>query len=304
MGGLARKIPVTFVTFAIATAAIAGIPPLAGFFSKDEILWFAFASSRGGSPLLWAVGGGDGAADGVLHVPPAVAHVLRRVAHGRREVEHHVHESPPSMTGVLVVLAVLSAVGGFLAMPHFLRAAAAAARRRAGTASSSRRRSSSSRSRSRSPASPGAAWLFGGDGRARRARCAHASPALHRLLSGKYFIDELYDRLHRRGRCTGFPERVFLRLGDRVILDGSLNGLARSRSDAAGALAPRADRQPAAVRAVRAARDHRRARLELPPWLTRPSSTSSCSCRSPAWRCCVARSRGQDDARARASRSR
>ena len=55
MGGLARKIPVTFVTFVVATAAIAGIPPLAGFFSKDEILWFAFASSRGGSPLLWVV---------------------------------------------------------------------------------------------------------------------------------------------------------------------------------------------------------------------------------------------------------
>ena len=54
MGGLARRIPVTFATFAVATAAIAGIPPLAGFFSKDEILWFAFASSRGGSPLLCA----------------------------------------------------------------------------------------------------------------------------------------------------------------------------------------------------------------------------------------------------------
>ena len=54
MGGLAKKIPVTFVTFAVATAAIAGIPPLAGFFSKDEILWFAFASETGGSPLLWA----------------------------------------------------------------------------------------------------------------------------------------------------------------------------------------------------------------------------------------------------------
>ena len=55
MGGLARRIPVTFATFAVATAAIAGIPPLAGFFSKDEILWYAFASSRGGSPLLWLV---------------------------------------------------------------------------------------------------------------------------------------------------------------------------------------------------------------------------------------------------------
>jgi NADH-quinone oxidoreductase subunit L len=54
MGGLARRIPVTFATFAVATAAIAGIPPLAGFFSKDEILWFAFASNRGGSALLFA----------------------------------------------------------------------------------------------------------------------------------------------------------------------------------------------------------------------------------------------------------
>jgi NADH-quinone oxidoreductase subunit L len=58
MGGLARKIPVTFATFAVATAAIAGLPPLAGFFSKDEILWFAFASSRGGSPLLYGVAAG------------------------------------------------------------------------------------------------------------------------------------------------------------------------------------------------------------------------------------------------------
>ena len=78
MGGLARRIPITFVTFAVATAAIAGIPPLAGFFSKDEILWFAFASSRGGSPLLFVRGRDDRAADGLLHVPLAVAHVLRR----------------------------------------------------------------------------------------------------------------------------------------------------------------------------------------------------------------------------------
>ena len=71
--GSRRKIPLTFVTFAVATAAIAGLPPLAGFFSKDEILWFAFASSRGGSILLLAYSRGYGVADGVLHVPAAVA---------------------------------------------------------------------------------------------------------------------------------------------------------------------------------------------------------------------------------------
>ena len=55
MGGLRGRCRSRSSTFAVATAAIAGIPPLAGFFSKDEILWFAFASSRGGSPLLYAV---------------------------------------------------------------------------------------------------------------------------------------------------------------------------------------------------------------------------------------------------------
>ena len=55
MGGLAKKIPITFATFAVATAAIAGVPPLAGFYSKDEILWFALASDKGGSVLLLAV---------------------------------------------------------------------------------------------------------------------------------------------------------------------------------------------------------------------------------------------------------
>jgi NADH-quinone oxidoreductase subunit L len=106
MGGLARRIPVTFATFAVATAAIAGIPPLAGFFSKDEILWFAFASSRGGSPLLFAVG-----ATTALLTAFYMFRLLWLTFFGRSrmnpETEHHVHESPASMTGILVVLAIL-----------------------------------------------------------------------------------------------------------------------------------------------------------------------------------------------------
>ena len=119
MGGLARRIPLTFWTFAIATAAIAGIPPLAGFFSKDEILWYAFASTRGGSPLLWLV-----AAATALMTAFYMFRLLWLTFFGRSrmtpEVEHHVHESPFSMTGVLVLLAALSALGGFIAVPHFL----------------------------------------------------------------------------------------------------------------------------------------------------------------------------------------
>ena len=118
MGGLARKIPVTFVTFAVATAAIAGIPPLAGFFSKDEILWFAFAAESGGSVFLWAT-----AALTALMTSLYMFRLLWLTFLGAPRMDaktaHHVHESPLSMTGVLAVLAVLSAIGGFLAVPHF-----------------------------------------------------------------------------------------------------------------------------------------------------------------------------------------
>src|SRR6185369_9182944 len=113
MGGLARRIPVTFVTFAIATAAIAGIPPLAGFFSKDEILWFALASDRGGSMPLFAV-----TCITALLTAFYMFRLLWLAFFGASRIDaetaRHVHESPASMTGVLVVLAIGSAIGGFV----------------------------------------------------------------------------------------------------------------------------------------------------------------------------------------------
>jgi NADH-quinone oxidoreductase subunit L len=192
MGGLAKKIPITFVTFAVATAAIAGIPPLAGFFSKDEILWFAFASESGGSPLLWAV-----ASFTALMTAFYMFRLLwltfltpSRMSH---EAEHHVHESPFSMTGVLIVLAVLSAIGGFLKIPHFLEpllpmpvahhelerfetplVVFSVILGLAGLA--------------------GAIFVYG-KGLARGEALAARFPRLHRLLSGKYFVDELYQTI-------------------------------------------------------------------------------------------------------------
>ena len=222
MGGLARRIPLTFVTFAIATAAIAGIPPLAGFFSKDEILWYAFASTRGGSPLLWTM-----AAATALMTAFYMFRLLWLTFLGTSrmtpEVEHHVHESPRSMTGVLALLAALSAVGGFIAVPHFLEAqlplpavheelhhfetpllVVSVALALAGLAA--------------------AAFLFGGaPGRVERLRLRFAG--LHRWLSAKYYVDELYERVIGKP-LVWVSDRVFLRLGDRWILDGTLNGLA------------------------------------------------------------------------------
>jgi len=116
MGGLKAKMPVTFMTFMAATLAIAGIVPFAGFFSKDEILWGAFSSGKG---IVW----------GVLAVAAALtAFYMFRLAflvffgsyRGDRHTFDHAHESPRSMTLPLVVLAVLSVVGGWIGIPKAL----------------------------------------------------------------------------------------------------------------------------------------------------------------------------------------
>jgi len=231
MGGLARRIPVTFATFAVATAAIAGIPPLAGFFSKDEILWYVFASSRGGSPLLFAV-----AATTALLTAFYMFRLLWLTFFGRSrmspETEHHVHESPASMTGVLIALAVLSAIGGFLSLPHFLSSllplpdvvpalehfetpllVVSITLAFAGLAA--------------------AAIVYGGDGE-RAEHLRRRFPGLHRVLSGKYFVDEAYDWLIARP-LYWISDRVFFKFGDQKLFDGSLHGLAALGRRTAGA---------------------------------------------------------------------
>jgi NADH-quinone oxidoreductase subunit L len=121
MGGLKSKIPITYWTFAVATFAIAGFPFAAGFFSKDEILASAFSTPYfpGLGKLIWAMG-----SVAALFTAFYMYRLFYLTFHGKfrgtHEQEHHLHESPPSMTIPLVVLAFLSAVGGLLGIPHLL----------------------------------------------------------------------------------------------------------------------------------------------------------------------------------------
>jgi len=115
MGGLKKYLPITFATFLIATLAIAGIPPFAGFFSKDEILWRAFSQ---GSTLLWALG-----AFGALMTAFYMFRAVYLTFYGKERFDAHHH--PPHEVGAsmwipLVVLAALSILGGFLGVPHIL----------------------------------------------------------------------------------------------------------------------------------------------------------------------------------------
>jgi NADH-quinone oxidoreductase subunit L len=119
MGDLRRRIPTTHWTMLVATLAIAGVFPLAGFFSKDEILWQTWASEGGAYRILWFVGYGTAlmTAFYMFRLMYLTFYSPSRMSH---EVEHHVHESPKSMTGPLVVLAICSIGAGWLSWPHSL----------------------------------------------------------------------------------------------------------------------------------------------------------------------------------------
>ncbi len=121
MGGLRSKIPITFWTFAVATFAIAGFPIAAGFFSKDEILASSFATPYFPQlgKAIWVIGS-IAALFTAFYMYRLVYMVFFGSFRGTHEQEHHAHESPATMTIPLIVLAFLSAVGGFLGIPHVL----------------------------------------------------------------------------------------------------------------------------------------------------------------------------------------
>ena len=116
MGGLARYMPRTAYTFMIATVAIAGIPPLAGFFSKDEILWKTF---EGGHFALWALAAAA-AAMTAFYMSRQVIMTFWGDFRGGAAMEKHLHESAPSMTVPLIILAAGSVVAGFVGVPAAL----------------------------------------------------------------------------------------------------------------------------------------------------------------------------------------
>jgi NADH-quinone oxidoreductase subunit L len=113
MGGLGKKMKITYVTFFIACLSIAGIPPFSGFFSKDEILSATYVYS----PAFYVLGL-IGALLTAFYMFRLLAVTFKGKFRGTLEQEHHVHESPAIMTVPLIILAVLSAIGGFVGIPE------------------------------------------------------------------------------------------------------------------------------------------------------------------------------------------
>jgi NADH-quinone oxidoreductase subunit L len=115
MGGLKKHMPITHATFLVGCLAIAGIPFFSGFFSKDEILAFAFDQQ----PILWIVAAITAGLT-AFYMFRLYFLTFRGTFRGTHEQEHHLHESPMSMTVPLIVLAILAALAGFLGLPHVM----------------------------------------------------------------------------------------------------------------------------------------------------------------------------------------
>ncbi|MFP3940302.1 MAG: NADH-quinone oxidoreductase subunit L [Thermoanaerobaculia bacterium] len=236
MGGLKAHLPVTYWTFLVATLAIAGIPPLAGFFSKDEIL---AAAAGGGHWLLWGVG--------LLTAGLTAGYMFRAVLltfhgsfRGTEEQRHHLHESPPVMTVPLVVLAVGSAVAGFAGIPNALAelfgghdwnwlhhvlepAYAAVGAEGAHHLPVAAELALMALSVAVAVTGIGIAWkLYGGErGLEGGRRLAERFPAVHGLLVHKYYVDEIYDAVFVRPLRA--VSRFFWKVVDGRGIDGTVH---------------------------------------------------------------------------------
>lgn len=230
MGGLRRKLPVTWATMLIGTVAIAGVPPLAGFVSKDEILFEAFLAAHGGFPWLWFVGF---LAAGLTAFYMMRLLVLAFLGENRAsaEVRAHIGESPATMTVPLVILAVLAVGGGWIGWPHGLGGGAwlqewlapvLAGPAGHGHASATLERGLAVVSTLIALAGLSLGYLV----YARRPQLAAWGRGWlrglpHRLLSRKYFVDELYAAAIYRPLQRA-ADVVCFRWLDRGLIDGLL----------------------------------------------------------------------------------
>ncbi|MDR3763442.1 MAG: NADH-quinone oxidoreductase subunit L [Acidobacteriota bacterium] len=258
MGALARKIPITFRAMLVGTLAIAGIPGLAGFFSKDEILWQAWSAHNGEFRILWLLG--------VVTALMTSFYMFRLIyltffGQGRmsHEVEHHIHESPRSMTVPLIVLALCSVFAGYLGVSpsiarivglhgqtnrfeHFL--APVFENHAEASASGGVVKEEAPEEESTpieyglmllSVAAAVAGWMsarraYANTAQQVREPIAIAAPPVYRTLLNKYYVDEAYDYAITGRRALGSTRLGAIGAGEALwkfdarVVDGGVNG--------------------------------------------------------------------------------
>ncbi len=241
MGGLKKQLPTTYATFLMATLAIAGIPIFSGFFSKDEILWQAFSSGHGHA-LFWLIG--------VLTAGLTSFYMFRLfylTFYGQprydRHTADHLHESPRVMTVPLIILAVLSVVGGWIGWPKALGGGAWFEHFLAPVMSHGGAEAAETASHSAALeyglmavtialvlASIYAAYSIYNRNIGRATSLRQSLAGVHKAIYNKYWVDEFYGATVVRPLIKG---SIFLwKIFDVLIIDGLANGLAYLTGDA------------------------------------------------------------------------
>jgi len=264
MGGLKKELPITYWTFLIGAVAIAGVPGLSGFFSKDEILFETFVE---GHRILWFVGmltalltatymfrlvyltfHGERRHD----APAAGGHAADAHGHGAHDAAHgggHLHDAPPAMALALIVLAIGSVAAGWVGIPHavgghnqlhaWLEPVFEAEIEPGGAGEAVTEAAAEGEEAEHAGLELGlmvasSAVALSGIAFAwfvwiRRRRVADNMvaefPGLHRLLLNKYYVDELYDAAVVRPIETASREGLW-RAFDVGVIDGAVNGVA------------------------------------------------------------------------------
>jgi len=226
MGGIAPRMLVTTVTFLVGAVGLAGLPPFAGFFSKDEILAATFHHE--GHRLLWAI-----LLAGVFLTALYTARLVLLAFFGSprmsKEQAHHIHESPAVMTLPLGVLAILTAVAGFVGVPSshgtaFERFLAPVLPFREAEHGGVASLALAAVSVIAALAGVFVAWLVYGRGQVDASKIGVPTNPLHKLLLNKYYVDELYDALIVKPiyRLCLWCAQIF----DVKVIDGLVNGVA------------------------------------------------------------------------------
>jgi NADH-quinone oxidoreductase subunit L len=253
MGDLRGRIPTTYKTMFIGMLAIAGIPGFAGFFSKDEILWQAWTSEGGAYRILWFIGFAT-----ALMTAFYMGRLIFLTFFGKprmsHEIEHHVHESPKSMTVPLILLAICSVGAGWLGLPHslggsnrfekFLDPVFAREAQVMGSEEPGQLAAGEKEEERTDPMeyglmalSVGAAIVglglgyraYAHAGKDYKEPIAEKAPPLYKVLYNKWFVDEGYDYIFTGRRKVGDVRLGVLGLGeasswfDSKIIDGTVN---------------------------------------------------------------------------------
>ena len=230
MGGLKKYMSITHITFLLACLAIAGMPPFSGFFSKDEILAAAFAKN----PLFWGVGVA-GAMMTAFYMFRLYAMTFLGKFRGTHEQEHHLHESPKAITIPLIILAILSVVGGWIGIPevfmhggHRLEEflAPVFAQSNAITVKHEANHATEYILMGTSVALALVALLYAWNRFSKYQRTEKEETGLGKVLENKWYVDELYDSIIVKPVMS--IAKYFNNVVEKKGIDGFVNGIGKA----------------------------------------------------------------------------